>query len=140
MPWPKPMNSGSDGDKLYAEKDKVIKVQLLADEPELYMTHYVDGKSVKCGAPDCQNCAQGAKQIQKGSILVRDIADGKEKKLGGTAALFIALKETIDMVGSRNGVYFGIKATGQKTARRYHVSSIPMTQTAITQESEEVPF
>ena len=144
MPWPK-RQSVDDGESLRLEKDKIEKVVFLEDEPELYYTHYVNGKTEKCNAPDCSPCQAGIKRDEKGSIRVKDLADGKEKKLKGTAALFCAIHETWEMCGGRKNFIFAMKATGEKQQRRYTITPLPATGTdlksAAQPESEEtVPF
>ena len=126
MPWPK-KQTFDDGDKVFLKKDEIVKVQILEDEPELYYTHYVEGKTSKCSAPDCAFCFKGEKRNEKGSIKVKDMADGKEKRLSGTAALFLTLQETFQMCGGREGFIFSMKATGDKAQRRYHVVPLPVT-------------
>lgn len=140
MAWPQ-KQSQDDGDTLRLEVGKVIKVQLLEDEPESYFTHYVDGATKKCTYPDCQYCTEKIKREEKGAMKVRDTADGKEKKLKGTAALFIALHEAVDMCGGSKSFIFAMKATGENRDRRYHVSALPLgTSTTTEKESDEVPF
>ena len=140
MGWPQ-KQSQDDGDYLRLEVGKIVKVQLLEDEPESYFTHYVNGKTQKCTAPDCPFCAAGDKRQEKGSIKVRDTADGKEKKLKGTAAMFMALHEAVEMCGGSKSFIFAMKATGEKKDRRYHVSALPLG-TATTKEGDDdsVPF
>ena len=125
MPWPTKQKK-DDGDKLYLELDKVHKIRLIDDEPSLYYTHYVNGKTIKCEQTDCEHCEAGVKQNTKGTMLVLDMADGKQKALSGTAALFIAIKETLDMCeGGKGKFVFSMKATGEKTERRYHIVPLP---------------
>jgi hypothetical protein len=144
MAWPtKPQVD--DGESLRLEKDKIIKVVLLEDEPELYYTHYDGVKTNKCDAQNCQYCVAGMKRDTKGSIKVKDLADGKEKKLKGTAALFISLHETLDMCGGRKDFVFAMKATGEKQQRRYTITPLPKSSASVgsapTHETEEVvPF
>lgn len=142
MPWPT-KKTFNDGDKLFLEKDKVVKVQLLEDEPTLYYTHYVNGKTNKCSAPDCAFCSAGEKRNEKGNIRVKDLSDGKEKSLSGTSALFLALKETLDMCGGRKAFIFAMKSTGEKQQRRYHITPLPITGATAagpTTTEEAVPF
>ena len=142
MPWPQ-KNSVNDADKIYAKPDKVIKVKFLEDEPELYYTHYIGGKVVKCGAPDCQHCLQGDRRSTKGSIRVMDLEDGKEKKLNGSAALFNSIHDAVEMCGSIKSFIFSIKATGEKRDRRYTVMPMPLGAAPAVKtkvEDEEVPF
>lgn len=143
MPWPK-KQSFDDGESLILKKDEVVKVHLIDEEPELYYTHFIDGKSTKCSAPDCAHCLAGEKRNEKGSMMVKDIADGKEKKLKGSAALFLALKETLDMCGGKQGFVFSMKATGDKAQRRYHVVPLPIkgasVQASHAEPDESEPF
>jgi hypothetical protein len=140
MGWPQ-KQSIDDGDSLRLEVGKIVKVQLLEDEPESYFTHYVAGTTKKCSYPDCQYCTAGEKRNEKGSMKVRDTADGKEKKLKGTAALFMALHEAVDMCGGSKSFIFAMKATGEKKDRRYHVSALPLgTATTAEKDDESVPF
>lgn len=142
MGWPTPQKF-DDGDSLYCEKDKIIEVRLIDPEPSLYYTHYVNNKTVKCTSPECQHCTAGEKRIEKGSMLVMDMADRKQKKLKGTAALFIALREVLEMTGGMTGYIFSMKATGDKSQRRYHIVPKPAagveTQSA-PEKVEDVPF
>jgi hypothetical protein len=126
MAWPQ-KQSYDDGDSLKLEVGKIVKVQLLEDEPENYFTHFIDGKSQRCSAPDCTPCIQKVRRDEKGSMKVVDTSDGKEKKLKGTAALFMALHEAVEMCGGRKSFIFAMKATGEKKDRRYHVSALPLT-------------
>lgn len=135
MPWPT-KQTVDDGESLRVEKDKVLKVLILEDEPELYYTHYINGKTSKCTAPDCAPCTAAVKRDTKGSMKVKDLADGKEKKLKGTAALFTSLHEVIELCGSRKGFIFAIKATGEKKDRRYHVTALPATGSPMTSAAE----
>lgn len=141
MGWPS-RNHIDSGDKIYVEKDKIIKVHLLDDEPELYYTHYADGKTVKCTAPDCGHCTSGVKRNEKGHMRVRDTADNKDKVLAGTSALFQALHETVEMCGTRQGFVFAMKRTGEKTATRYHISALPLSAVSAPSVSndDEAPF
>lgn len=144
MPWPT-KQTYDDSNSLVLKKDQMVKVQLLQDEPELYYTHYneADKKSTKCTAPDCDSCRAGLKRVEKGSMLVKDMADGAEKKLKGSAALFLTLHEILDMCGGRNGFIFSMKATGDKSARRYHIVPLPINGSAVSgpaAEDEETPF
>ena len=140
MGWPQ-KQSYDDSDSLKLEVGKVVKVQLLEDEPESYFTHFVGGKSQKCTYPECEFCAQKVRRDEKGSMKVRDTADGKEKRLKGTAALFMALHEAVEMCGGSKSFIFAMKATGEKKDRRYHVSALPLG-TATTKEGDDdsVPF
>lgn len=135
MPWPT-KQTVDDGESLRLEKDKVVKILILEDEPELYFTHYVNGKTSKCTAPECPHCTAAIKRDTKGSIKVKDLADGKEKKLKGTAALFTSIHEVLELCGSRKGFIFAIKATGEKKDRRYHVTALPATGTTATSAAE----
>jgi len=140
MPWPK-KHSNDDSEKLYLAKDKIAKVVLLDDEPELYYTHYVSNKTEKCSAPDCTHCSAGIKRNEKGKMRVRDTADNKEKLLAGSAAMFQALHEAVEMCGNRNGFIFALKRTGESKSTRYHVSALPLaTVSAPTDEDDKVPF
>lgn len=143
MPWPK-KQSFDDGDKVFLKEDEIVKVQILEDEPELYYTHYVNEKTSKCTAPECPMCLAGEKRNEKGTIKVKDMADGKEKKLSGTAALFLTLHETFQMCGGRKGFIFSMKATGKKSSRRYHIVPLPVTGqanvSAPAAEEEHDPF
>lgn len=145
MPWPEIKKTINDGDRLFLKKDEMVKVQFLEDEPELYYVHYDETtkKTTKCVGADCVQCQGGMKRQQKGSIKVLDQADGKEKTLNGTAALFIAIKEIFDMCGGRNGFIFSMKATGDKAQRRYHIAPLPIPSVAkkvVEEEVDESPF
>jgi len=145
MPWPKKIESKNDGDKLYLKKDEIVKVQFLNDEPELYYVHFdeVTRKTSKCDISNCLQCSNGMKRQEKGSIQVMDQADGKEKTLSGTAALFLAIKEVFDICGGRKGFVFSIKATGDKSQRRYHVVPLPAPNIGTSKTEElvdESPF
>jgi len=142
MSWPKRFQN--DGDKLYVGTEKIIKVQLLEDEPELYYTHYVNGKTEKCGQPDCSHCAANVKRNEKGKIKVRDMADNKEKLLAGSSAMFQALHEVVEMCGTRTGFIFALRKTGEKTSTRYHVTALPLSASSAphqaNEEIESIPF
>lgn len=144
MPWPKPNIPINDGDKLFLKKDELVKVQFLEDEPYLYYVHYDETtkKTSKCGGADCPQCQGGMKRQQKGAIKVCDQGDGKEKTLAGTAALFLSIKEIFDMCGGRHGFIFSMKATGDKSQRRYHVVPLPVPNVTkkVTEEVDESPF
>jgi len=120
------------GDKLYVKVGTTVRVQIIADAPELYYTHYINMKTVKCNSPEtaCPHCSAGEKRHQKGSLRVVDQADGKEKDLCGTSALFQAIKATIDMCGGYQGLVFAIGATGEKSERRYPVTNVPLPAVA----------
>lgn len=135
MPWP--TRNYEDGESIILETDKTVKVILIDNEPELYYTHYINGKSTKCNGSDCEHCAEGDKPNEKGSMLVQDVSDGKQKKLKGSAALFISLKEVLDMCGVKTGFIFSIKATGEKQKRRYHCVPLPLQA---EKTDEKVPF
>lgn len=145
MPWPTKQSNNDDGETLRLEKEKVIKILILEDEPELYYTHYVNGKTAKCTAPDCPQCLAAIKRDTKGSIKVKDLSDGKEKRLKGTAALFTSIHEVLELCGSRKGFLFAIKATGEKKDRRYHVTALPATGAPMVsapakEDEDEDPF
>lgn len=123
--WPSGGNSES-GDKLYPKPGKAIRVQIIEEEPELYYTHFVNNKSTKCEGELCGHCSSGVKKSEKGAIGVIDQEDGKEKSLCGTAALFKALKATIDMCGGSKGLVFAVMATGEGKDRRYNVTNVPI--------------
>lgn len=142
--WPT-KNNKDYGDKLYVKKDETVRVQIIEDEPEIYYTHYVGNKTSACTPPDCSFCAAGEKRSQKGSIKVIDQADGKEKDLCGTAALFQSIKATIDMCGGYKGLVFAIGATGEKSERRYPVTNVPIPAglkkvIEAKKDDEETPF
>lgn len=123
--WPQ-KESADYGDKLYLKKDQTVRVQIIEEAPEIYYTHYIAGKTVKCEGPGCPHCAAGEKRNQKGSLKVIDQSDGKEKALCGTAALFQSIKATIDLCGGYHGLVFAISATGDKSERRYPVTNVPI--------------
>ena len=132
MGWPEEKKF-DDSDKLTLEKDKVVKVQILDDEPELYYTHFVEGKSTKCSGPGCSHCSAGVRRDEKGTIGVFDCSDGKKKALKGTSAMFRALHETILLCGGRKGFLFAMKATGDKKDRRYHITGLPATNQVVSE-------
>lgn len=134
MAWPKKV-SRDDGDKLYLDVNKEYTVLILESEPETYYTHFVNNKSTACAGAGCAICAVGEKRNEKGKIKIKDLADGKEKLLTGTAALFISLYEVITMVGGREGYKFKIKATGEKSQRRYTIVPLPLGQAMVTKEA-----
>lgn len=123
--WPQKSNTDY-GDKLYLKKDQTVRVQIIEDAPEIYYTHYVNGKTVGCDDVDCVHCKSGEKRNQKGALKVIDQADGKEKELCGTSALFQSIKATIDLCGGYQGLVFAISATGDKSERRYPVTNVPI--------------
>lgn len=140
MGWPKKQQDS--GDKLYVKKDEIVRVQLLEDEPELYYTHFVSDKTEACKAPDCTHCQAGNKRNEKGKIKVRDMADNKEKMLAGSSAMFQALHEVVEMAGTRSGLIFALKRTGEKTATRYNVTALPLSANSAPAQTDEteVPF
>ena len=142
MAWPQ-KQVFDDSESLRLEKDKIVKVVLLEDEPELYYTHFDGVKTNQCTAPNCPQCLSGVKRDTKGMIKVKDLADGKEKKLKGTAALFISLHETLEMCGGRKDFVFAMKATGDKAQRRYTITPLPKASASVTSApvaEEETPF
>ena len=143
MPWPTKKKFDTT-DKLFLRTDEVVNVQFLEEEPALYYTHYIEGKTTKCSGDGCIHCNAGSNRNTKGAIKVHDMADGREKMLSGTSALFESIRQTVEMVGNIKDFIFSIKAIGEKSQRRYIVVTKPLP--AIAKKAKpidddvEVPF
>lgn len=148
MPWPK-KQSFDEGDSLFPKKDEIIKFRLIDKEPELYYVHRVESSNKKCGGPECAFCTKIGEdgkalypRSQKGSMLVMDLTDGQQKKLRGSGALFMSIWESIQMSkeSGSEATAFSVKATGEKSARRYHVMPISILANAKPVDTDEAPF
>lgn len=140
MPWPK-KNSGN---YLRLKNGDTVTIQLLAAEPDITYQHWHGNEPEDCTAPDCADCTDGIKRSAKCKINVLDLADKKEKSLEGSSAMFNAIKTVIDMTDGGKGSSYMIKATGEKSERRYTVlplNTVPHAIGAKTEEKDEqVPF
>lgn len=141
MPWPT-KKKFDDADRIFLKEDSVEMVQIIDDEPEIYYVHFDEStkKTSRCEGQACDLCLRGIKAQEKGSIKVVDQKDMKEKKLCGTAALFLAMKEVLDLCGGSKGFVFNIKATGQKSSRRYTIVPIVLQAAQKPETEDKVPF
>ena len=137
MPWPK--SGGADGDKLYLEEGKVVKILLLEDEcQEIYHIHYVNGKNSRCKPDGCEHCQKGLARQERGGIRVWDLADAKEKKLGLTPTFSRALQASVSLCGGRVGFAFSLLVKKESGKKVYYVQGIPSTDAPPKTTAHEV--
>jgi len=112
MPWPEKKKTDDKG-KLYLNVGEMIRVQFKDDEPELYYTHYVNGKSSRCEGQGCVNCERGEKLNTKGTITVVDMSDGKEKNSPAQPPYFGLSKRLWTFAAGSRGLSLTSKPPGK---------------------------
>lgn len=139
--WPE-KKQFDDSENIYLKEDQQIEVRLLEEAPEIYYIHWMqaENKSVACKVGDCPHCNNGIKRSEKGSIPVFDCIGKTQKKLSGTSALFISIREAMNMVAATYETHtLMIKATGKKAERRYNVIPKPFADGDVMGKKAEAP-